>query len=382
MEQIMQRTRKQISLVVTYSCNLQCTYCYEANKSHYTMPISIAKKAILNAFDTLGEHEELEIDFFGGEPFLCFEFIKEIFNWVVYEVKPTLPYIFFATTNGTLIHKHIQQWVFENRSRFYCGLSIDGTKWMHDVNRSSSFDQIDIDFFAKTWADQSIKMTISNETLPYLYEGVLFLQNKGFKVECNLAEGIDWSNSSALTTLHTQLMKLATYFLQNDSTIIPRILDIDFKILENEQRFTKWCGAGENSMCTIDVDGQVYPCQMFTPLSAGKLSKVKEQIPLKEELLYDESCRNCILGRVCGTCYGTNYLLTGNPAKRNHNMCKIMRIRAIVSAFYNSKKIEKSIGTAEMTEEEARSIYSTLNGIKKLLAASSTWDDLSLEANV
>lgn len=377
---MMQRTRKQISLIVTHECNLQCIYCYEANKNHRKMSLPVAKKAILNAFESLSEHEELEIDFFGGEPFLRFDFIKKIFNWVVYELKPTSPYIFFATTNGTLINNEIKKWLFENRTQFYCCLSIDGTKWMHDINRSSSFDNIDIDFFAKTWTDQPVKMTISNETLPHLYEGVVFLQNKGFKVECNLAEAINWSNSSLFTTLYAQLMKLATYLLQNDSAVIHRILDIDFKMLEHEPKFMKWCGTGEDSMGSIDVDGQVYPCQMFAPLSAGTLSRVKGQIQLEENVLYDEACGNCILGMVCGTCYGVNYLLTGNPAKRSHDMCKVMKIRAIVSAFYNSKKFEKSIGTSEMTEEEARSIYSAMNGIKKLLAASSAWNDLPLES--
>lgn len=376
----MERTRKQISLIVTHACNLQCTYCYEVNKSWREMPIATAKKVILNAFESLGEYEELEIDFFGGEPFLRFKFIKEIFNWVVDELRPTSPYVFFATTNGTLIHDEIKEWLFENRSLFYCSLSIDGTKWMHDINRSSSFDRIDVDFFAQTWADQSVKMTVSTETLPYLYEGIVFLQNKGFKVECNLAEAIDWSNPSSLTILHAQLMNLATYFLENDSIGIPMILNIDFKMLEHEPKLVKWCGTGEDTMGAVDIDGRIYPCQMFTPLSAGKLSKVKGQIPLQEESLYDESCETCILGMVCGTCYGANYLLTGNPAKRSRDMCKIMKIRAIVSAFYNAKKFEKSVGTVEMTEEEARSIYSTMNGIKKLLAASSTWDDLPLES--
>ena len=72
------------------------------------MSKSVAKKAITDAFDTIGPSEELEIDLFGGEPFLCFYLIKDIFDWLVNVLKPSSPYIFFATTNGTKIHNGIQ----------------------------------------------------------------------------------------------------------------------------------------------------------------------------------------------------------------------------------------------------------------------------------
>lgn len=370
--------RKQISLVVTHACNLQCSYCYETNKSRLHMPPEVAKKAIREAFCGLGEDDELEIDFFGGEPFLRFHLIRNIFEWVVGELKPTSPYVFFATTNGTLIHREIKHWLCKHSGKFYCCLSIDGTKAMHDANRSSSFDRIDVDFFAETWPDQPVKMTVSTETLGHLADGVLYLQSRGLKVECNLAESIDWSNERTLPTLHEQLAKLADHFLHNGSEMVPKILDIDFEAVDGSQVLAKWCGAGEDTMCVIDVDGGKYPCQMFAPISAGKLARQKGQIELSDATLHDETCAECVLGRICGTCYGANFLSTGDPARRNRDMCKVMRIRALVAAHFQAKRMERSLECETLTEEDARSIFRRTDGIKKVLAASEGWNDLPL----
>ncbi len=61
-------------------------------------------------------------------------------------VKTGQPYICFATTNGTLIKDEIKEWIEQNSERFWLGLSVDGTKAMHNLNRSNSYDQIDTNF--------------------------------------------------------------------------------------------------------------------------------------------------------------------------------------------------------------------------------------------
>ena len=82
----------------------------------------------------------------------------------------------------------------------------------------------------------------------------------------------------------------------------------------------------------------------------------------------------------CGTCYGANYLRTGNPAKRDLDMCKIMRIRTLVSAYYHSKRIEKSLlSHQDYDDEDINSIRYQVDGIKKVLTASSEWDDLPID---
>ena len=139
------------------------------------MDFPLVKKILDEALNDDENFDEYEIDFFGGEPFLKFDLIRE----AVYYARTTYPekmMVFMATTNGTLVHGEIKEWLKTHSEIFVCGLSLDGTKRMHDINRSNSFDKIDVDFFAKTWPNQAMKMTISAETLP-LHSEMIFFTN-------------------------------------------------------------------------------------------------------------------------------------------------------------------------------------------------------------
>ena len=117
--------------------------------------------------------------------------IKQITNYACQELND-FPHTIFLTTNGTLVHGDVQKWLIDHKDCVICGLSLDGTREMHNTNRSNSFDSIDIDFFAENYPMQDIKMTISRETLPTMAEGVMYAHKRGFEVSCNLAYGIDW----------------------------------------------------------------------------------------------------------------------------------------------------------------------------------------------
>ena len=147
--------RKIVELVLTEQCNLSCVYCYEHDKDVLKMPNDIAKKAIEEAF-TDSSFNEVEIDFFGGEPFLAFNDMKEICEWFWQQDWPK-PYIVFAPTNGTLVHGDVRDWIYKNRERFFLGLSVDGTASMHNLNRCNSFDKIDLDFFFIDLAESTSK---------------------------------------------------------------------------------------------------------------------------------------------------------------------------------------------------------------------------------
>ena len=125
--------RRIVTLTLTNTCNLQCTYCYEANKSSKRMPFEVAKEIIDKEMNA-DEGMEIEFDMFGGEPFLVFDLMKQIADYLVQNYAQR-KWLIFATTNGTLVHGEIQDWL-KNRPFFYCGLSLDGNKLMHDINRS------------------------------------------------------------------------------------------------------------------------------------------------------------------------------------------------------------------------------------------------------
>ena len=199
-------------MTLTQACNLSCTYCYEHHKSNRRMSVETAKSIVDYELKNFADFEGIEFDLFGGEPFLAFDLVREITDYICSK-KGDIPCTVFATTNGTLVHGEVQDWLREHVGCFICGLSLDGTRDMHNVNRSNSYDDIDLDFFLEMYPEQDVKMTVSRETLPHLAEGVIELHQKGFAVSCNLAYEIDWSDPENLSVLTRELEALISFYL-------------------------------------------------------------------------------------------------------------------------------------------------------------------------
>lgn len=330
---------KTITLIITESCNLNCSYCFEHHKSAEVMSFATAKRIIDEEFVNCNDFSNFVIDFFGGEPFLRFDFIQQVVDYVR-RVSNGKKYRFFATTNGTLVNGKIKEWLLEQRD-FICSLSIDGAKESHDLNRDNSFDLIDVDFFAKCYPQQSIKMTISQETLPFLYRDILFLHKKGFIIGCNLAFSIDWTNVDNKKILEEQLKLLIDFYIANPhvspcSLIGWEITPIGY---ETSDMAKKWCGAG-TQMFTFDVRGDRYPCQFFAPQSVGKeLSKNSKSLVFKRDIdlcEIDPKCRDCIFLPCCPSCLGSNYATTGNMYLKDDNLCKLTKIIIKARSYYNA----------------------------------------------
>lgn len=111
------------------------------------MDVAVAKKIIDKEIENSSDYDRLEFDLFGGEPFLAFDLIQEITDYICNR-KISKPHTIFLTTNGTLVHGKIQDWLIEHSCCVVCGLSLDGTREMHNINRSNSYDSIDLDFFS------------------------------------------------------------------------------------------------------------------------------------------------------------------------------------------------------------------------------------------
>lgn len=356
---------RQVTLVVTNNCNLNCVYCYEIHNKR-RMSLDTAKRIVLDEVHNAGG-KSLEFDFFGGEPFLEFDLIKTCFGFIQEVCNETgIKYHCYATTNGTLVHGEIQRWLLNNCDNFSCGLSVDGTKYMTDINRCNSFDMIDLDFFAKNYSDQPIKMTLSPQTLPFLYEGVKFLHDKGFKISNNLAYGIDWNNAENLDILATQLQMLIDYYLANPdiepcSLIGDSIAPLAYYNENALNAFDKHCGAGLN-MVTYDTDGKAYPCQMFLPLSAGDKAKSMNEISFPEQISISNlnaECQGCVINSICSFCYGNNYNERGNIYYHNLQLCKYNKMIIKARAYFRAKQFLSNNLNMDNNEKQA-----TLRSIK------------------
>lgn len=352
------------TLYMTEACNLNCIYCYEHIKGTATMSLDVAQKAIYETFQrAVDSHiKYVEILFHGGEPFLAFDKIKEISEWIWSQEWPT-KYICYATTNGTLIHGVIKEWLLTNKDRFVLGLSLDGTPKMHNYNRSNSFSQIDLDFFKETWPEQGVKMTPSPETLSSLSEGVIYIHELGFKRNnCTFASGVNWDtdeNGKPMdykTILAEQLMELAYYYLEHPEIIPIDMLNIKFlAVAAGINSLTdKLCGAGTIMRCWTP-DGQCLPCHLFYEVS----KEIKEKLPdFKLDChreLSDPHCKGCILETVCPTCYGGSYISYRDISKRDPYTCEITKIRSLAGSWMLGQMLtnpQKYLVLKDMSEEE------------------------------
>ena len=357
--------RKTLSLMLTHDCNLACVYCYERAKSGKRISLETAKQAIIKGFSRCSDDEELDISFHGGEPFLAFDMLQDICEWV-WSQTWSAPYICFATTNGTLVHGNITDWVTRNRKRLYLGLSLDGTRDMHNLNRSGSFDLIDIDFFLANWPDQPLKMTVSDMSLPFLAEGIAFLHHKGFRINANFAFGMDWSDEGKIDGLTRQLTSLIQFYLDNPQYEPCEFLAMHIEAINTQSTsMAKWCGTG-TEMVAVDVDGKEYPCQMFLPMVNGK--DILEGRPVDwcdASSLSDDGCRECIISPICPTCYGMNLMERHDPRLRDQYLCALTKVRAVACSYFQAQLLARNSAVIE-TPDEAAAVLRKLRAIEAI----------------
>ena len=324
---------KTIMLMLTEHCNLNCRYCYEKNKSLKTMTYSTAIDILSNELNIDDGFEQCEIQFFGGEPFLEFELIKKICDFL-WSNKWNKNYYCFVTTNGTVLTNEIKNWLTEHKDEFICALSLDGNKKAHDINRCNSYDMIDKDFFKKTWPFQPAKMTISPESLPFLADSVIELHDSGWAFDNNLAYGVDWSLPILKNELYNQLKLLSDYYIENPKVKLCRLLNGQLANILSDEKVKRWCGAG-TSLKSYDVDGKCYPCHLFAPISTDRsYNLIMNFSELNgEQNLMDKKCEDCGIYNICPTCYGSNYIQNGNFAVRDEYLCANTKTCAIVASY-------------------------------------------------
>lgn len=331
--------KKTIMLTITERCNLDCKYCYEKNKTLRTMSTETAKEIVSSELTKDDGFDLCEIQFFGGEPFLEFELIKDVCSFI-WERKWPKNAQCFATTNGTLVHGEIKQWLYEHQHQFTCSLSLDGNRQAHNINRCNSYDLIDLEFFFKTWPYQTAKMTISPESLPYLADSVIFFHEHGIPFSNNLAYGVDWNNNVLLEIMNAQLEQLALYYIEHPRIEMCRMLNLHIENVNYSYKVGRWCGAGV-SLFAYDVDGNCYPCHLFQPLSTQNKVPINKIISaFSANNIIDPRCSDCPIYNVCPTCYGHNYAATGDIAKRDESLCKFTKLTTLAASFIWLKRIE------------------------------------------
>ena len=141
---------KALCLHVAHTCNLNCSYCFASQGKYHggraLMSFEVGRRALDFLIENSGSRVNLEVDFFGGEPLMNWDVVKELVAYARTQEEPhNKKFRFTLTTNGMLIDDDVID--FANREMHNVVLSLDGRKEIHDRLRvdyagQGSYDRI------------------------------------------------------------------------------------------------------------------------------------------------------------------------------------------------------------------------------------------------
>lgn len=356
---------RKFMIITNMSCNLNCIYCYEKNKNiNKSFNVEETIEKLIPILKIKSKNGSL-IKFLGGEPFLVFNKIKE-FCERIWAENLQEQIVFNATSNGTLIHDEIRNWLIKNKNRFTVKLSLDGNREAHNINRSGSFDQIDLKFFKDTWPDIGIKMTLSPESIIHFADSVIFLHQYGFEsVKCNFAEFVDWKSKDYDKIFFNQMMKLINFYIENPKIIPIKLLQVPIRNIFSEIVMHN-CTIGERKIIDYTTN-KTYPCMFFLPQIAGeeKSNELMKYDLAEVQNQYDQHCNKCEIKKICQTCYAANYIQRGYPSSRDLNICAFQKITFFATSKLLIEKFVKR-NLPILNYNHRIEIYNDLKSVKKL----------------
>lgn len=366
---------KNITFIVTKDCQLACKYCYLVGKNEKErMSFEIAKKAIdyilANEKNDLFATQSVIFDFIGGEPFLEIDLVDKICDYIKSELFRLNhhwfnSYRFSFSTNGiNYDSEKVQNYIVKNLDHLSIGITIDGTKNKHDLNRiwkgngpeKGSYDDVvrNIPMWLTQFPNSGTKVTISSADIKYIKESVLHLYSLEIhEVNINVVFEDVWKEGDD-ELFENQLMELADAIIMGGfykeyacsffSENIGKPLD---KVLENQN----WCGAGR--MLSIDAAGNFYPCTRFAayslrnkkPIIIGNVddgidaNKLRPFLTLDRIVQSSQECIECEVASGCAWCQGENYdaAETDTVFQRSTAICKMHKARVRANNYYWNK---------------------------------------------
>ncbi len=345
---------KALCLHIAHDCNLACKYCFAQEGEYHgdrsLMSFEVGKKALDFLIANSGNRVNLEVDFFGGEPLMNFQVVKDL---VAYgrsrEEKHNKKFRFTLTTNGMLLNEEVME--FANREMANVVLSVDGRKEVHDFmrptrNGKGSYDLI-IDKF-KTMAEMRNQMnyyvrgTFTHHNLDFSKD-VLHLADLGFK-QISM-EPVVAPDEQPYAIKEEDLPKLFDEYDALAKAMIEREKDgkgfnffhfmIDLTGGPCLYKRLSGCGSGTEYLA-VTPWGDLYPCHQFVGMEQFKLGNVDTGIE-KTELVDEfklcnvyakDKCKDCFARFYCsGGCAANSYNFHGNLLDAYDIGCELERKR-------------------------------------------------------
>ena len=369
---------KNIIFIVTKDCQLACKYCYLVGKnSNEKMTWEIGKQTIDYILNEFSQSKGIILDFIGGEPFLEIELIDRICDYFKVEAyKRDLAcfnnYRFNVSTNGINYNSpKVQEFICKNKKHVSIGITIDGTKRKHDLNRiwkgtnkeRGSYDDVvkNIPLWLEQIPNAETKVTISSADIPYIKASVLHLYSLGIhEVNINCVFEDVWKEGDDIL-FEEQLIELADAIIDGGyykDYVCSFFTEHIGKPMNMQLENQNWCGAGK--MLAVDAEGNFYPCMRFAKYSLrskdaliiGNVHDGIDKNKLRPFLTLDrctqskQECIDCEVASGCAWCQGENYDAADTPTiyQRSTAICKMHKARVRANNYYWNKlyrKLEK-----------------------------------------
>ena len=345
---------KALCLHIAHDCNLACRYCF-AGEGEYKgdrslMSLEVGKKALDFLVANSGNRRNLEVDFFGGEPLMNFDVVKEL---VAYgrELEKTHDkhFRFTLTTNGVLLRDDVIE--FANKEMDNIVLSIDGRKEVHDhmrpfKNGKGSYDFI-LDKFKKVAESRNqqkyyVRGTFTHYNLDFVKD-VLSLADEGF--EQISVEPVVAGPEEPYAIREEDIPQICEGYDELAKEMLKRKKEgrgfnffhymIDLSGGPCVYKRLSGCGSGTEYLA-VTPWGDLYPCHQFVGEEEFCLGNVDDGIVNTEmrdtfklcNVYAKEECRNCFAKFYCsGGCAANSYNFHGNIHDAYDLGCELQKKR-------------------------------------------------------
>ena len=345
---------KALCLHIAHTCNLNCSYCFASQGKYHgdraVMSFEVGKRALDFLVEHSGTRRNLEVDFFGGEPLMNFQVVKDLVAYArSIEKEHGKHFRFTLTTNGVLINDDVID--FANRECSNVVLSLDGRKEIHDRFRvdyagKGSWEKIVPKFqkFVEARGGKNYYMrgTFTHANPDFLKD-IQQMLDLGF-TELSMEPVVCAAGDpSALTEedlpiVMEQYEKLAELMLKHDKegrpfTFYHYMIDLTggpciYKRISG-------CGSGTEYMA-VTPWGDLYPCHQFVGEERFRLGNIWDGVTNTEvqqefrqcNVYAHEECRDCWARLYCsGGCAANAYHSTGSVTGVYEYGCKLFRKR-------------------------------------------------------
>ncbi|MBZ2173969.1 thioether cross-link-forming SCIFF peptide maturase [Schnuerera sp. xch1] len=357
---------KALCLHVAHDCNLRCKYCFASQGDfkgdRSLMRLNVGKRALEFLIENSGNRKNLEVDFFGGEPLMNFDVVKELVYYgreLEKKNNNKKHFRFTITTNGVLLDDEKIDFINEHMDNVV--LSLDGRKDINDnmrktVSGKGSYDTIINNFknFVNKRGDKDyyIRGTFTSYNLDFSKD-ILHFYDEGFKkisIEPVVASlDMDYVlKEEHIDTILDEYEKFSKDYIEikkKDKDFLFFHFMIDLKQGPCLAKRSIGCGAGSEYMA-VTPQGELYPCHQFVGNKKFKMgdvftgvnnSQIREQFK-KANVFTKEECSTCWAKFYCsGGCHANAYNVNGDFMKPYKTGCEMekKRLECAISILAN-----------------------------------------------